>query len=85
MGDSFRIELNIDAFNAVRNSPEVMAELRRRAELIANQAGGTKDYEVTVKNQKTRARAYVTTVTNKARVAEARDRTLTRAIDAGRG
>ncbi len=78
-----RIELNSDAIDALLKSDEVQAELERRARLIADVAGPGMEAEVTV--GATRARATVRTGTPEAMLAEARERRLTYALDAGRG
>lgn len=63
-------------------SPDVVADLVTRAEAIAAAAG--EGCEVDVSGGKTRARVSVRTATPEAVRAEARDKTLTRAIGAGR-
>lgn len=78
-----RIELNSDAIDDLLKSDEVQEELERRARLIADHAGPGMEVEVSV--GATRARATVRTGTAEARLAEARDRRLTFALDAGRG
>lgn len=83
MAAKIRLEFHYSAFNAVRNSPEVVAELTRRAEAIAAAAG--EGHEVEVRTGGARARASVRTATFQAMKAEAVDKTLTSALDAGRG
>lgn len=83
MAAQVRIEMNPSGFQAILKSAEVQADLERRAEAIADAAGEGMEYDVRV--GKTRARASVRTATPEAMRAEARDKTLTRAIDAGRG
>lgn len=78
-----KLEFNREGFDAVRKSPEVQADLRRRAELIAAAAG--EGNEVNTHVGAHRARASVRTETYEARRAEAVDKTLTSALDAGRG
>jgi len=78
-----RIELNSDAIDELLKSDEVQEELERRGRLIAEAAGPGMEVEVTV--GATRARASVRTGTPEAKLAEARDRALTGALDAGRG
>ncbi|MPZ66169.1 MAG: hypothetical protein GEU83_11860 [Pseudonocardiaceae bacterium] len=63
-------------------SPGVLGDLERRARAIADRAGPGHDVESEVGAN--RARAVVYTVTFDAMLAEAHQRTLTRAIDAGR-
>lgn len=77
-----RIEVHGDAVEELLRSPEVAADLKRRADAIAAAAGP--GHEVTVQIGRNRARASVRTETWEAKYAEAVDRTLLRAIDAGR-
>jgi hypothetical protein len=77
-----RIVLNRAGVKALLRSPEVVADLKRRAEAIAAVAGEGNEVEVAV--GPTRARAAVVTKTFDAMRDEATDRSLTRAIDAGR-
>ncbi len=80
---SVRVVLNIAGFNELRNSPAVVADLKARAEAIAAAAGD--GFEVSGPGAgKARARVRVYAATRQARVAEAEDAALTRAIDAGR-
>lgn len=84
-----RVVLNIEGFNALRRSPEVMADLERRARAIASaataNAGAGAEFEVETITSATRGRVRVATANRKAQRAEALDAALTRAIDAGRG
>lgn len=77
-----RIEVNGAGIRALLKSPEVQADLGRRAGAIAAAAGPGHDVDVRV--GATRARASVRTGTAAAKRAEAQERALTRAIDAGR-
>ncbi len=77
-----RIELNKKAVREILRSPEVQADLKRRADAIAAAAGPGHETDLSV--GRNRARASVVTATHEARRAEAVDRALTRAIDAGR-
>jgi hypothetical protein len=79
------IQINIPAFNAFRNQPEIQQELHRRGEQIAAAAGGAPDFVVVDSPNPTRARTVVITATPKAMEEEATRRSLTRALDAGRG
>ena len=63
-------------------SAEVQKDLGRRARNIAQAAGP--GFLATVIVGKNRARASVITATQQARMAEARNRALTKAIDRGR-
>lgn len=84
-----RVVLNIAAFNALRTSPEVMADLERRATAIAAAAAdGSPDgasFDVVGRSNGTRGRVRVVTANTQARIGEASHEALTRAIDAGRG
>lgn len=77
------VKMNHSGSRALLRSFEIQADLKWRAERIADAAGP--GMEVRVRGGRQRARASVTTSTIEARRAEARDRVLTRAIDAGRG
>lgn len=78
-----RIELNRRGVKELLRSAEIQTDLDRRAEQIAAAAGP--GHEVQARPSRTRARSVVRTATTEARLAEATDRSLTRAIDAGRG
>lgn len=79
-----KIEMNDAAFIEILKSGEVQAELLRRGNAIAAAAGdGT--YDVTASFTPTRARVSVGTADHAARYAEATIRSLTSALDAGRG
>lgn len=80
---SVKIVVNRKGIRELLRSPEVQADLRRRADNIASAAGP--GHEVDSDVGRYRARASVRTDTIAAMVAEATGRTLTRAIDAGRG
>jgi len=77
-----RIELNRDGVRQLLQSPEVLGDLKRRAQRIAVVAGP--GFEVRAGNGPNRARASVGTTDHASRRAEAENRALTRAIDAGR-
>jgi hypothetical protein len=83
MAEKIRIEVNSAGIQALLKSAEVQADLEDRARRIAAAAGD--GMEASSRLGKTRARASVITATRKARIAEATDRALTSAIDAGRG
>lgn len=78
-----KIDLHSEVIDALLKSEEVQQDLERRARAIADQAGPGMEVEVSV--GATRARASVTTATPEAKLAEAKDRKLTAALDAGRG
>ena len=79
---TMRIELNRSAVRDLLRSDAVAADLRARAERIATAAGEGMEVETEIGPE--RARAAVITMTHKARLAEAQDRALTSALDAGR-
>lgn len=70
------------AFRALLQSEEVAAELEVRAQAIAATAGPGHEVETYV--GRNRVRVTVRTETREAMLAEAQDRTLTNALDAGR-
>ena len=83
-----RLEFHYQGFNEVRQSPEVQADLFRRADAIGAAANAGLDgdgYEVRKSVNKTRARASIITVTADAMRDQATNHTIERAIDAGRG
>lgn len=82
MASKVRIKLNREGVRQLLNGPEITADLQGRASAIANRAGP--GFDPDVRSGRNRARATVRTATHSARVAEATDRSLTRAIDAGR-
>lgn len=77
-----RVQLHRNAVRALLKSDEVREDLERRADAIAEAAGD--GYERDSEIGPNRARASVRTVTLDAARAEARDRRLLRALDAGR-
>jgi hypothetical protein len=79
-----KIEFNDAAFIEILKSPEVQADLLQRANAISGAAGdGT--FDVTPSFTPTRARVSIGTADHAARHAEATNRSLTSALDAGRG
>jgi hypothetical protein len=81
-----RVEINDAAAIALLKSPEIVADLERRGKQIAAaaQQGRYDKYDVDTHQTPTRAHVRVTTATNVARVEEARNRSLSKALDAGR-
>lgn len=79
---SVRVKLNSAGIRSLLTSSEVAADLTDRGERIAATAGD--GVEVTTTRNRDRAVVFVRTETYDAKRAEAEDRTLTRAIDAGR-
>ena len=81
-----RLEFDYAAFGELRNDKEVNAALRRLAQGIAdraNSAAGLSDgYRIHDVSNGSRARYVVNTYTRDAQKAEARDRCLTRALEA---
>lgn len=76
------IVLNRKGIAQLLKSPGVQADLARRAKAIAAAAGDGMEASSTI--GRTRARASVVTATFSAKEAEARNRVLSRAFDAGR-
>lgn len=77
------IKLNSSGIRELLKSPGVVADLEDRASRIAAAAGaGMETAGATI--GRNRARATVVTASYEAMLAEATDRALTRAIDAGR-
>lgn len=72
-------------FREARTSPKVLAELVKRAERIAAASGEGFEVDSGVTGGRGRARASVRTATRAAVVKNARDNTLLRNLDAGRG
>lgn len=84
---AIRVKLNSEGALAILQGTDVMDDLVARAQRIAAAAsaggsGGTFLVEQEVTTE--RARVVVVTADADAMVAEARDRSLTRAVDAGR-
>lgn len=77
-----KIVLNGAGFKALLTSPEVQADLDRRAAAIAAAAGPGNAVQSRPSGNRGRATVYTESV--EAKRAEAEDRALTRAIDAGR-
>lgn len=84
-----RLKLNQKGIRELLQSDEVQADLQRRVDRIAAATGAPDDYDARVDviggtSKLGRAMGRVVTATFEARKAEAQDRTLTRALDAGR-
>ncbi|MFF2621243.1 hypothetical protein [Oerskovia jenensis] len=82
MAMDVRVIMNGAGVRKALTDPKVRADLERRAGNIAAAAGP--GMEVDSQTYSGRARASVRTTTARARRAEARDRALTRSLDAGR-
>lgn len=79
-----RFRLNPKGFDQFRRSQPIRDLLYLSGTNIAEAAGGQTDFHVIETQNKSRARVLVITATNTARLAEAKHRALTRALDAGR-
>jgi len=80
-----RVKFNLKGFRALRTSPAVTDDLRKRAERVANAAGpGWKAEPAQTKNPK-RARYVVVATTPEARRESITEQTPLRALNAGRG
>lgn len=79
-----KVKLNSRGIQAIMKSAGVKADLDRRARRIAAAAGPGVEAKPAESGAE-RARAAVVTTTYQGRLNEARDRRLSRAIDAGRG
>ena len=80
-----KIKWNRNAFRELRSSPEVRAELERRAAAIARASGDGFEYDSGITGGRGRARASVWTSSSSARRRNARENTLLRNLDRGRG
>lgn len=80
------VTLNRAGVRALLRSSEIQDDLGRRAQAIENAANATVPggFEWDTDVGPNRARASVRTVSREGMTAEAKDRTLTRSIDAGR-
>jgi len=84
MIDGIVIRIDNAAARRIRQSPEVIADLRRRAEAIRQATGDAEEFDVDEWVGRTRGRVTVATATPRAQALEAGGRVLSRAIDAGR-
>ncbi len=78
-----RLEMNSAGFQAILKSPGVVADIEKRTNAIAAAAGP--GMEPSVRVGVTRVRGSVITADYDAMKAEATNKALTSAIDAGRG
>jgi len=85
MAGQIKIEMNSAGVVELLQSEDVQADLLRRGEAIQQATGLPDGFDVLPVVGKQRAAVYVTTASMEARLAEANDRALTRALDAGRG
>ena len=85
MGDlmaDVRVKLKLRGINQLMSSAPVQSMVNERGRRIAAAAGNGVEY--VPRPHKWTARGFVQTVTRAAAAAEARDKTLTRSLDAGR-
>jgi hypothetical protein len=80
----FKLVLHPEGFNQARNDPRIQAKLDEMGEAIVQATGMPDDFESFSSPNTTRARTIVATASHEGREAEAVDRTLSRAFDAGR-
>lgn len=76
------VQLKLRGLNALMTSPPVTAEVVRRARAIQTAAGA--DFEVNVVPHKWTARAFIRAKNERGAREEARNKVLTRSIDAAR-
>lgn len=81
----FTVEIHVPGFNEARRDPLIQQNLHQRGQRMADAAGGAPDFVVIDSPSTTRARVVVVTATTAARLAEAEDRVLEKAFEAGRG
>lgn len=81
-----KVKMNSAGARAIMNSPEVQAELLRRANAIKDCADsmGSGVYEADVQPGKNRAHAMVKTTGARSRASNAKHNTLLKSLDAGR-
>ena len=79
-----RFKWNMAGYRAIRTAPGVQNDLASRGARVAGAAGPGMVVESGITGGRQRARTAVITGTAEARRAEATNRALTRAIDAGR-
>lgn len=79
-----RLKFNVNGFRALRTDPKVQAEIRRRAERVAAAAGPGVEV-LPIATPRNRARALVGPVTSEAARRVAKDNSLIRALEAGKG
>jgi hypothetical protein len=80
-----KIDIKLRGINQVMKSPGVQTLIDHAAHHIAAEAGEGFEYRSGKKKHRWVARAYVDAVTMEARIAEARNKTLTRAVGSGGG
>lgn len=81
-----KVKINYAGARVLRNSPEVQADLLRRARLIQARAGTSgAEFDADVQPGKSRAHAIVRTTDLKSQRSNAKHNTLLKALDAGAG
>lgn len=80
-----RIKLNLKGFRALRTSPAVADDIRKRAERVADAAGPGWKAEPAKSKRPNRARYVVVATTPEARRESITEQTPLRALNAGRG
>lgn len=84
MASKVRLKFNNPAFAQLRTEPGVRADIKARAESVAEAAGEGVEV-LPIQEPRSRARALVGPVTGEAARRVAKDNTLIRALEAGRG
>lgn len=82
MANKVNVRLKLKGLNALMTSPPVVSEVVRRAQKIRDAAGD--DFEMNVVPHRYTARAYVRAANFEGAKREARDKVLTRALNAAR-
>lgn len=77
-----KVDIQEDQVRKLLRGPEVFNDIRRRVNAIAAAAGP--GFQASVVVGRNRVRGSVITTNQRSRLAEARNRALTRALDAGR-
>lgn len=77
-----KVKWRLAGFEEIRRLPKTKAELEKRAQRIADQAG--EGYEMRSGEGKTRSRASVVTTSMRAIVSNRKNNTLLRSMDAGK-
>ena len=83
MAKGMRLKLNNKGFRELRNHPNVIADLERRANRIADAAG--EGFEARAMEGRNRGRASVFTADFYGRRKQSKENVLQRALNAGRG
>jgi hypothetical protein len=78
------VKMNSAGVRAIENGPEVRADLMRRCEAIRQATGDPESHSARVDQGASRLLGIVTADTREAEIEEATNRSLARALDAGR-